>query len=248
MNKTNIEYVDFAWNPTHGCTPISDGCKNCWAERMSKRLAGMRVAGYDPSDPFKVTCHPDRLQEPMKVKKPSRIAVSFMGDLFHKDVPDEFIRQVFDVMDETYQHTFFVLTKRPKKMARCLYDNHGGAVYEYVNTWFGVSVENQCELMRRTCELCDVVRDTSCNIWLSVEPMLGPITLDDWTLRNIGWVVIGCESGPGARPCKLEWVRDLAKQCSDAGIPYYVKQLTIDGKACSDMTQFPEDLRHREVV
>ena len=139
MNKTGIQYLDFTWNPTHGCTPISDGCRLCWAARTAKRLAGMGVGGYDKAEPFRVTYHPDRLVEPLKLRKPARIGVSFMGDLFHEYVHDGFIRRVIEITAETAQHQYLILTKRPTRMRKYFheygFEGHGE------NLELGVTVE-----------------------------------------------------------------------------------------------------------
>ena len=198
MNKTGIEYLTHTWNPMHGCSPISPGCKNCWANGMAKRLAGIGANGYDPSDPFKVTLHHERLAEPLAVKKPSRIGVSFMGDLFHDDVPFEFMDKVFAVMALAPQHTYLVLTKRPERMAeyfadecrwamiegaaQAMHHDRTGedpslwlAVHELPNLWLGVTVENQEQSDKRIPLLLQI---PAAKRFVSVEPMLGPITLN----------------------------------------------------------------------
>jgi protein gp37 len=244
MNATKIEWADATWNPTSGCTAISEGCQNCWAKRMANRQRGRN--GYPADDPFRVTFHPDRLDEPLGWKKPRRIAVSLMGDLFHGDVPDEWIDKVFAIMTLATQHTFLVLTKRPERLAEYLAspDNYllvaGGAGdvsnrrvwpgWPLPNVWLGTSVENQQAADERIPWLmkCPVaVR------FLSMEPLLGPVelssvpqreSLERYDGRPLDWVIVGGESGPGARPMHPDWVRSIRDQCQAASVPFFFKQ------------------------
>lgn len=196
MQKTNIEYLDYTWNPTHGCSPISEGCQNCWANVMAKRLAGMGVRGYSKNDPFKVVCSPDKLNEPLKIKKPSRIGVSFMGDLFHEDVPKEYLYPILKIIRKCYQHKFLILTKRIEWACEIInnldtattlhfllhkFNGTGvpeGSVYSFQsafpNLWLGVSVENQKTADERIPILLDIPAAIR---FVSVEPMLGEIDL-----------------------------------------------------------------------
>jgi len=193
------------WNPVTGCAKISPGCQNCYAERMAKRLRGR--CGYDAENPFKVTLHPDRLEEPMRWRKPSMIFVCSMGDLFHKDVPDDYIHQVYDAMEAAKQHTFIVCTKRPERMIPVLYETYylGGGDY-LSNVWHLCTAENQEMADKRIPELLRL-RQHSPGwrvLGVSVEPMLGPINLRKWLFyqmrctkcKDTGWVT-GLE-----RPCQ----------------------------------------------
>ncbi len=232
MNKTGIEYLDYTWNPTHGCSKTSPGCDNCWAERMARRLAAMGAGGYDHADPFKVTFHPERLDEPLKMKKPVRVGVSFMGDLFHPLVAVETIRLIFRTIFMA-EHTFFILTKRPERMAKVLgmlFDE--STLEEADNVWFGVTAETQEQADQRIPVLLSIPVD---NRWVSIEPMLGPIDFYQYLTCEpcLNWVVCGCESGPGARPMHLEWAKSLQRQCRKAGTDFMFKQMMQGGKKVS---------------
>jgi protein gp37 len=237
MNKTGIEYLDYTWNPTHGCSGISSGCDNCWANAMAKRLAAMGAPGYDPGFPFKVTFHPDRLDEPLNRKKPARIGVSFMGDLFHPLVAVESIRQIFNIMTMS-EHTFFVLTKRPDRMTRVLRMIYEDWYFEEMeNIWFGVTAENQEQADKRIPILLDL---PVAKRWVSIEPMLEPIDIypylmseEYWLAPHLNWVVCGSESGPGARPLQIDWAVSLKGQCKRAGTPFMFKQIVQGGKRIS---------------
>lgn len=231
MAKSKIEWTDAVWNPVTGCTKVSAGCAHCYAERMSKRLAGR--CGYPKDEPFKVTLHPDKLDEPLKWKRPRRIFVNSMGDLFHKDVPATFIADVFDVMRQAKQHTFMILTKRPEGMK---WLRLNGPIYNnepLPNVWLGVSVENQAAADERI----PLLLQTSAAVrFISAEPLLGPISLWPW-LSNpslaalefgkepplLDWVIVGGESGPGARPLHPDWARNLRDQCQSAEVPFFFK-------------------------
>jgi len=239
MTKTKIEYLDYTWNPTHGCSPVGEGCRSCWAAAMSKRLAAIGVKGYDIKKPFKPTCHPDRLDEPLKIKKPSVIGVSFMGDLFHKDVPDSFIDDVGRTAKNCPQHIFIILTKRPQRM-RDYFKKvaHKTAVnwpYEDLNMpniWLGVSVEDQPTADERIGELLKVKAEV---IVVSYEPALGNLLLPSEFLERgkQAWFIAGAETGPRRQECKLEWIRDVKNQCVEAGVPFFLKALYEDGKKVS---------------
>ena len=267
MNKTGIEYLNYTLNLTHGCTNISQGCLHCWAKTTSKRPAGMGVNGYSKGDSLKVVCCPEKLQEPFKIKKPSRIGVSFMGDLFHKEVPDDFRDKVFAMMALNPLHSFLLLTKRPQKAfkyltsdrdfdsaANLLYDRYIRSLSEPLfsmgeitlplgNVWIGTTVENQPAADNRLSVLAQIHVAVK---FISFEPMLSEIKVGSFMLSQFQWAIIGAESGPGKRPCKIEWVRDLVRQCKDAGVPVFVKQLNIDGKIVKNINQFPDDLKIRE--
>lgn len=211
MSKSSIEWTEATWNPLTGCTKISPGCKHCYAERMAKRLQAMGVEKY--KNAFKLTMHPDVLEDPLSWSKPQVIFVNSMSDLFHKDVPLKFIQQVFDVMRRAHWHTFQVLTKRADRLLAC-----DPKLTWADNIWMGVSVENADYTHR-----VDLLRQTRAHIkFLSLEPLLGP--LPNLNLNGINWVIVGGESGPGARPLQREWVTDLRDQCLRAKVPFFFKQ------------------------
>ncbi len=199
------------WNPTTGCTKISDGCKFCYAEIMSRRLKAMGQPKY--RNGFKLTLHPDTLNIPYTWKKPKLVFVNSMSDLFHKDVPLDYIREVFRVMRDNPMHTFQLLTKRADILAEY------SPLLEWTpNIWMGVSVENQKVIQR-----IDYLRSTGAFIkFLSLEPLLGP--LPGLNLHDIDWVIVGGESGPKARPMKKEWVLEIRDQCKETGVKFFFKQ------------------------
>ncbi|MCG8433518.1 MAG: phage Gp37/Gp68 family protein [Gammaproteobacteria bacterium] len=208
---TSIEWTDATWNPVTGCSKISPGCKNCYAERMAARLKAMGVQRY--SQGFDVAMHPDALGIPLRWRKPRRVFVNSMSDLFHDDVPFEFICRVFETMRQATRHKFQVLTKRPKRM---LDVSHW--LPWPVHIWAGVSVESS-----RFVERIDRLRRVPAAVrFLSLEPLLEP--LGDLDLSGIDWVIVGGESGPGARPMQTEWVRDIRTQCAMQSVPFFFKQ------------------------
>lgn len=244
MGKTSIEWATDVWNPVTGCTKVSQGCKNCYA----KTLHDMRHKAYQEgkhvplqyAKPFEtVQLHPDRLELPLHWKKPRRIFVNSMSDLFHPDVPDDFISDVFRYMAAAEQHAFMVLTKRPERMAQYLNawkesegivwdpDKDSGIVSEHwplPNVWLGVSVENQDAADERIHYLLQTPARTR---FVSAEPLLGPIELGTWALDQIvgiDWLIVGGESGPNARPMHPQWARRLRDQCQAAGVPFFFKQ------------------------
>lgn len=209
--KSSIEWTESTWNPITGCNKISPGCKFCYAERMSKRLKAMGSANYENG--FKLTLHEHVLELPLKWKKPQTIFVNSMSDLFHKNVPLEFIQKVFNVMNRTPWHTYQVLTKRSDRLKELSKQIEWGK-----NIWLGVSVENQDYTFR-----IDDLRNTGALLkFLSIEPLIGPVR--KLKLKNIHWVIVGGESGPKARPMKPEWVLDIKDQCVEAGVPFFFKQ------------------------
>jgi protein gp37 len=209
--RHGIGWAEESWNPTTGCTKISPGCTHCWAERMAWRLQGMGQQRY--AGGFKVTTHEDLLEQPLHWAKPRHVYVSFMGDLFHDEVPDEFIGRVFDVMLRATQHRFHVLTKRPERMAEMSPHLPWPA-----NVWAGATVEDAAHAHR-----ADRLRQTGAAVkYLVLEPLLGPV--DALDLTGIDWVILGGESGPGARPLHIDWVRSVRDQCVAADIPFYFKQ------------------------
>lgn len=288
MAKSKIEWTEYSWNPITGCTPISEGCQNCYAKRMANRLRGR--CGYPADEPFKVTLHKDRLEEPLRWKKPRKVFVCSMSDLFHEDVPNEFIDYVFAVMGRSQQHTFILLTKRPERMREYLqagrYQQILNIAYRlkfrpeglgkgidnpkdmrwWPNVWIGVTAENQQRADERIPILLQIPAAVR---FVSVEPMLGPVDLtriggdwygngrinalkglqnDDtyvneynlrWKAKHCGeldWVICGSESGPNHKKTKIEWIRDLREQCISANVPFFLKQMEINGR----MVKMPE--------
>jgi protein gp37 len=210
-NRSAIEWTESTWNPITGCTKVSPGCKHCYAERMALRLQAMGQPNY--ANGFKLTLHEHALEIPLHWKTPQTIFVNSMSDLFHKDVPLEFIQRVFEVMRQAHWHRFQILTKRSERLVEL--DSQLGWS---ANMWMGVSVENQDYTFR-----IDHLRQTGAPIkFLSLEPLLGP--LSDLNLDGIDWVIVGGESGPGARPIKPVWVTDIRDQCLAAQVPFFFKQ------------------------
>lgn len=211
MAESSIEWTEMTWNPTTGCNKISAGCKNCYAEIMTRRLKAMGVEKY--ADGFKVRVHYDTLNIPYQWKSPKVVFVNSMSDLFHPEVPFEFIQRVFAVMNDTPQHTYQVLTKRAER----LYHIHHLLNWTK-NIWMGVSVEDN-----RVIERIDFLRETNAHIkFLSCEPLIGP--LQNMNLENIDWVIVGGESGRKARPMKELWVWDIKQQCQEQGVSFFFKQ------------------------
>lgn len=208
---SSIEWTEATWNPLTGCTKISPGCKFCYAERMAKRLHAMGNPSYRNN--FKLTLQEHILDVPLKWKKPRVIFVNSMSDLFHRDVPTEYILRVFDVMQQAHWHTFQVLTKRADRLAKL-----SAHLPWSRNIWMGVSVEREDYTPR-----IDHLRGTGALIkFLSLEPLLGP--LPDLNLDKIDWVIVGGESGPGSRPMRRYWVEDIRKQCKRADVAFFFKQ------------------------
>lgn len=211
MAESNIEWTELTWNPTTGCSKVTAGCKFCYAEAMSKRLFLMGTEKYKNN--FKLTLHPDTLEDPYHWKKPKVVFVNSMSDLFHKDVPLSYIKRVFKVMNENAQHTFQVLTKR----ADLLYKYHKELNWT-PNIWMGVSVEDD-----RVKDRISLLKKTGAKIkFLSVEPFIGPIKNPNF--KGIDWVIVGGESGPKARPIEKEWVLIIKKECDENKIPFFFKQ------------------------
>lgn len=280
MSKTKIEWSEMSWNPVIGCSKVSAGCLNCYAEKMAYRLWCMGSGVYGSVLDIntnkwsgEIFCRDKKtLEIPLHWRKPRRIFVCSMGDLFHEAVPFEYVEKVLRVIERCKQHTFQMLTKRPK----IAYDFFGGtsgaglSAPPLSNLWLGVSVENQKAADERIPILLQIPAAVR---FVSVEPMLGPVELrciigdprrrcvydclrgtvateagviEDKVCGSIDWVIIGCESGPKRRECKLEWVRDLVEQCKAANVPVFVKQLSINGKVEHDIKKFPEWARLRE--
>jgi len=206
-----IEWTEKTWNPLTGCDKVSPGCKNCYAERMTKRLKAMGSSNY--KNGFQLTCHPHALSIPYSWKKPCTVFVNSMSDLFHKDVPEEFILKVFATMELNQLHQFQVLTKRSERLLEL--SSH---LKWRSNIWMGVSVETQDYTFR-----IDHLRQTSAHVkFLSIEPLLGPIQNLD--LEGIDWVIVGGESGPKARYMDPVWVVDIQKKCLHSNVPFFFKQ------------------------
>ncbi len=209
--KTKIEWTESTWNPISGCTKISRGCDNCYAEKMAYRLQAMGTKGYENA--FEVTLHPEALEKPLKLKKPQMIFVNSMSDIFHDKVPDEFIFQIFDVMNRAHWHTFQVLTKRPKRL-----ESLNAKLKWSENIWMGVSIESNDYIKRAdSLRKCDAKTK-----FFSIEPLIDSVDKLDYT--GIDWVIVGGESGFGAREVKKEWVVDVQQKCERHDIPFFFKQ------------------------
>ena len=207
-----IEWTEKTWNPSAGCTKISSGCKNCYAEIRAKRLQGMGVVGYENG--FKFNTVPSRLNAPLKRKKPTVYFVNSMSDIFHEEMPEEYLDRIFEVIENTPQHTYQILTKRADRMLQYLSVR---AIPK--NIWLGVSVENRKEGLPRI----DKLRNLKASVlFLSVEPLLED--LGKMNLKNIDWVIVGGESGNRARPMDKEWILNVQQQCEAEGIPFFFKQ------------------------
>jgi protein gp37 len=228
MQPTKIVWADMVWNPIRGCTKISDGCLHCYGESMAKRFNG---------GDFYVTLHPERLDEPMRRRKPAKIFVCSMSDLFHKDVPNEFLYRIFQIIKACPQHTFLILTKRIERAKDYLPRAINGWPFE--NCWLGVTAENQARADERIPLL---LQTPAAKRFVSYEPALGPVGISPWIpsadgfvssdkgpihvddgAAQINWVIAGGESGPGARPCKEEWIQSVYEQCQAAGVPFFFK-------------------------
>lgn len=247
MSKTKIEWTDTTWNPVTGCTKVSEGCRNCYAEKIANRFWGDRKF----SD---VICHEDRLDQPLKWRKPRRVFVNSMSDLFHEDVPEAFICQIFRTMAKANQNTFQILTKRPERMKRLLSfpstirERAGRDVWcekfpkeRQGHIWLGVSVENREQLKR-----VQILRETPAAIrFVSIEPLLED--LGTISLSSIDWVIVGGESGSKSRPMEAEWARSIRDQCKDAGVPFFFKQGSQNNWTnFKEVDFFPSDLMIRE--
>lgn len=240
MAQSSIEWTEMTWNPVTGCDKISAGCKFCYAEVMAKRLKAMGVEKYQ--NEFKLTIHEDELATPYTWKKSKVVFVNSMSDLFHKDVPIEFIQKVFRVMKENPQHVFQVLTKRADVML--YYDKEGWLDWSH-NIWMGVSVENEKAMKR-----IDLLRQSNARTkFLSCEPLIGP--LPKLNLKKIDWVIVGGESGRKPRPMKKEWVLDIKQQCEKMDVAFFFKQWggtnkkktgnLLDGKKYLEIPEFEQE-------
>ena len=239
--KSSIEWTEATWNPVTGCTKISPGCKHCYAERMSLRLQAMGQRNY--ANGFELTLHERMLEKPLSWKKPQLIFVNSMSDLFHDEVPVDFILKVFNVMRRASWHQFQVLTKRSGRLLEL-----NSQIDWPDNVWMGVSVENQDYTFR-----IDHLRKTDAvTKFLSLEPLLGP--LSGLNLNGINWVIVGGESGPGARPMLEDWVSQIRDQCNVVSVPLFVKQMggswaqvnKAKSKKGGNMSEWRTDLRIRD--
>lgn len=215
MSETSIEWTDATWNPVTGCDKISPGCLRCYAERFSERFRG--VPGHPFEQGFDLTLRPDRLDQPLGWKSPRRIFVNSMSDLFHKQVPDEFVGRVFDVMEQADHHVFQVLTKRSSRMAAFTRRRYGESQPPR-NVWLGVSVEDGF----RKARIVHLRRVAAAVRFLSVEPLIGPMGRID--LTDIDWVIVGGESGPNHRPMLADWVDEVHEQCVEQKVAFFFKQ------------------------
>ena len=238
MNRSGIPYLTHTWSPTTGCSPVSVGCENCWAASYHRRWR----------KPFAPTFHPEKLDEPLRLRKPAVIGVSFMGDLFNDGIPDEFIAAALGVMAAADRHTFIVLTKRPERMRSVLSNDHeytklaeefcvaheeGDPLFRALNRgWFqpmplpnvylGVSVEDQATANERIPILLDT---PAAHRWVSLEPQVGPVSFSVEWMMGLDWIVQGCESGPRRRQFDVQWARTVRAECAAAPVPYYLKQI-----------------------
>lgn len=210
--RSKIEWTQETWNPTTGCTKVSPGCKNCYAEVMAQRLESMGARGYDNG--FDLTLLPERLRQPLHRRKPTTYFVNSMSDVFHEAIPDTFIRQIFEVIDRAPQHIFQILTKREQRLYQFF---HANPIPK--NVWLGVSVENKKHGLPRI----DVLRQINAPIrFLSIEPLLEDLGI--LNLSGIHWVIVGGESGPKARPMHEAWVKSIKEQCDLQRVPFFFKQ------------------------
>lgn len=208
---SSIEWTEATWNPVTGCSKVSEGCRHCYAETMAKRLKAMGSENY--ANGFEVTLQPHMLEAPLHWKRPRNIFVNSMSDLFHEKVPLDYIQEVFAIMAKAHWHRFQVLTKRTKRLVEIC-----GQLEWSKNIWMGVSVEDH-----RVMDRIDDLRKVSASVrFLSLEPLIGPIP--DINLQGIDWVIVGGESGPGARPMKEEWVTAIYKATRSSKVPFFFKQ------------------------
>lgn len=209
--NSSIEWTQATWNPVTGCSKVGPGCRNCYAERLAVRLRAMGNPRY--RNGFRVTLHPDLIELPKRWREPRLIFVNSMSDLFHEQIPIWFIERVFVTMRDCPQHTFQVLTKRSARLRQL------AARFDWpANVWMGVTIEDADALHR-----LDDIRAVPASIrFISFEPLIGPV--GNVSLENIHWVIVGGESGPGARPMRIEWIRDIFRQCRNTRVPFFFKQ------------------------
>lgn len=246
---SSIEWTDVTWNPATGCTKISPGCDHCYAERFAERWRGIPGHAYEQG--FELRLHPNRLQQPLHIKRPSFVFVNSMSDLFHKEIPFSFVDSVFETMERARWHIFQVLTKRSSRMKKYINSRYPDSpVPDHI--WLGVSVEGAAQTSRVTH-----LAETNAQIrFLSFEPLLGPILR--LNLEGIGWVIVGGESGPGARPIEEEWVRFIRDLCTEKDVRFFFKQWggrtpkaggrSLDGREWSEVPFLPSDLGTRAIA
>jgi len=211
VKYSKIEWTDATWNPSTGCNKVTSGCKNCYAETMAKRLQAMGTPGYENG--FEFTIMPDRLDIPKKIKKPTKFFVNSMSDLFHENMPFEFLDKVFQTIEQTSIHQYQILTKRES-----ILEEYFKTRKVPKNVWLGVTVENS-----KTKNRIDALRNIDAEIrFLSIEPLIGSV--GKLNLENIHWVIVGGESGHKARPMKPEWAIDIQRQCDEQGVAFFFKQ------------------------
>ena len=222
---TKIEYLDETWNPVTGCSPVSEGCTHCWAKIMAHRFPAIHgyyqefdgdYHGWEPAEFKHVRFHPERLGQPLKWKKPRRIGVCFMGDLFHKDISREWITLTMSVISGCPGHTFMVLTKRPENALQ--YFRSIDCYWGMKNIWLGVTAENQQRADERIPILLQI---PAAKHFVSLEPLLGPVEIK----QRLDLVIVGGETGPGARPMNPDWARSIRDQCKAAGVPFFFKKM-----------------------
>lgn len=241
-DHTAIEWTDATWNPVTGCTKLSPGCDHCYAERFSERFRG--VAGHPFEFGFDLKLRPERLEQPLQWRRPRRIFVNSMSDLFHKEVPLPYVDRVFEVMERADWHAFQVLTKRSSRM-RDYVNARYGIGRAPLHIWLGTSIEDR----KRISRIRHLQRTVAAVRFLSIEPLLGP--LGEIDLTGIRWVIVGGESGPNARPMGVDWVREVRDQCVDARVAFFFKQWgglrpksggrSLDGR---EWSQWPASERH----
>ena len=265
MNRSGIPYLTHTWSPTTGCSPVSVGCENCWAASYHRRWR----------KPFAPTFHPEKLDEPLRLRKPAVIGVSFMGDLFHEEIDSWDIKSILCRMNAAASHRFLVLTKRPRRMQREV-SAHVAAQRGYIepNVYLGVSVEDQATADERIPILLDT---PAAHRWVSLEPQIGPVALQPWLSRGIvnrdgteitreqlmadesgvfrardavDWVIQGCESGARRRPFDIGWARSVRDQCAEAGCAYYLKQMPKagDGMPLTGKTPLARGVREKPTL
>jgi len=249
---SKIEWTNETWNPTVGCSKVSPGCDNCYAERMARRQVAIAKAKglktckyYGTVDEFgrwtgKIGIDIEGMFAPLHWKKPRMIFVPSMGDMFHENVKPYYIDSVLNIIKECPQHIFQILTKRPGRVIKNITNFRGHDYKLPENIWFGVTAENQEQEWR----ILKLLKIPAAVRFVSLEPILESIGIP-W-ITKLDWVIVGAESGPHRRECKIRWVRDIVEQCEMAGVPVFVKQLSIDGKISHVMNQWPEDLWVRQ--
>jgi protein gp37 len=267
-DKSKIEWTNSSWNPITGCTKVSPGCKNCYAESFAERWRG--IPGHHFENGFDIQLRPDMLDIPLKWKKPRRVFVNSMSDVFHESIPDEFILKMFAVMAASGRHTYQVLTKRPERMQEFVtklgkniapleaaareigytfkFKDHEGEEYKLLpwpipNIWLGVSAENQATAMQR---LPILIQTPAVIRFVSFEPLLGPIGFNWAMVPGIHWVIVGGESGLHCRPFDFDWAREIRDVSKSAKVAFFMKQRGGHPHKGGDLEDLPEDLRIRE--